>query len=129
MVSLLAEQFVEISCSLILSFVYGMSEYRKYLPSSNDKVHLVLDWPLQRFILSHTAVKLFISHGGWISVFEKHEFSTGRVIPNTKPNGCQRLIPADEISQYVQQIIDQNVTYGEKAEQLQSIVGTCKWDF
>ncbi|CAF0817274.1 unnamed protein product [Adineta steineri] len=84
-------------------------------------MHLVLDWVSQRLILSHPAVKLFISHGGWNSVLEKHEFGTGRVFRNTKSNGHQRLITTDEINLYIQQIFDLKMTVIEKAQQLQII--------
>ncbi|CAF1538270.1 unnamed protein product, partial [Adineta steineri] len=117
-VNLTGEQIVEISRS-IASYpsIWSLkNDYHKYLPSSNNEMHLVLDWVPQRLILSHPAVKLFISHGGWNSVLEsmsagkpmlilpmfgdqflnghriEHEFGTGRVIRNTKSNGHQRLI-------------------------------------
>ncbi|UJR34921.1 hypothetical protein I4U23_027699 [Adineta vaga] len=51
----------------------------------------------------------------------EYEFGTGRVIPNTKSNGHQRLVLADEINQYIQQILDPTTSHNEKAQQLQTI--------
>ncbi|CAF1171139.1 unnamed protein product [Adineta steineri] len=109
-------------------------------------MHLVLDWVPQRFILSHRAVKLFISHGGWNRVLEsmsvekpmlilpmfgdqflnrhriEHEFGTGRVIRNTKSNGHQHLITTDEINPYIQQIFDLKMAVIEKVQQFQTII-------
>ncbi|UJR34485.1 hypothetical protein I4U23_021893 [Adineta vaga] len=144
-VNLTGEQIVEISRS-ISSYpsIWSLkNDYHKYLSSSSN---LVFDWMPQRFILSHPAVKLFISHGGWNSILEsmsagkpmlilpmfgdqflngervENEFGIGRVIRNTKSNGHQRLILADEINQYLQQLFDPNMSFSKKAQELQTIV-------
>ncbi|CAF1300067.1 unnamed protein product [Adineta ricciae] len=140
-VSLTREKIAEISHSVASHpYIWSLkNDLHKYLlPSTNDDVHLVLDWLPQRLVLSHSAVKLFISHGGWNSVLESmsagkpmlilpmfgdqflngqrvnYEFGTGRVIQDTNSNG--------EMNQYLQELFDPFASFQEKARETQMIV-------
>lgn len=119
-----------------------------YLPSAfiDDPLHLILDWTPQRLILSHSSIRLFISHGGWNSVLEsmwagkptlvwpmfadqfingyrlEYDFGTGRCIQNAKVGGHQRVILSDELAQYLTQMFDREKEYIARAQEVQQII-------
>jgi hypothetical protein len=122
--------------------------FHKHLPSSfiEDRKHLLLDWAPQRFILSHPAIRFFLSHGGWNSLLEcmlagkpvlvwplfadqlisgpriEKEFGIGQCIQNTSFEDHQRNISTDEITQYFKQMFHRETEYFEKAQQIQKII-------
>ena len=68
------KQLVEITDAFKpYAFLWSLKEVSHgSVPSAgiDSQKHLLLDWALQRLILSHSAVRLFASHTGWNSLPE-----------------------------------------------------------
>ncbi|CAF1490286.1 unnamed protein product [Adineta ricciae] len=112
----------------------------------DSEQHLLLDWTPQRFILSHPAVRLFISHGGWNSLLEsmsaakptlvwpffadqtvngyrlEHEFGMGRHMLNTDLASGQRIITSDELTSYLKEIFAREMEYLQNAQDIQDVI-------
>nr|ACD54606.1 UDP-glucosyl transferase-like protein [Adineta vaga] len=108
--------------------------------------HILLQWAPQRSILSHPAIRLFISHGGWNSLLEgmlagkpilvwplfgdqiinglrlEVEFEMGRCIRYADLSSGQRLVSSDELTQYLKEIFNQEMIYVRNAQYIRQIM-------
>ncbi|CAF1347196.1 unnamed protein product [Adineta ricciae] len=112
----------------------------------NEDKHLLLPWVPQRLVLTHPAIRLFISHGGWNSLLEgmfagrptliwplfgdqiingqrlDHELGMGRCLQATDYANGQRLVTSDELRRHVDDIFDQETDYIRKARKVQMMM-------
>jgi predicted glycosyltransferase len=154
MISLASEQIVEIGDALAsYPLIWSLkAKSQIHLTSSfkESQSHMILDWAPQCLILHHPAVRLFVSHGGWNSVLDvmsagkpvlawpkfcdqflnaqllERKLNIGRMIKNTKIGNDQRILSADEIKNYVNEIFAQEKIYVEKAKLIKQIVYDAK---
>jgi UDP:flavonoid glycosyltransferase YjiC (YdhE family) len=148
--SLQFEQLIQITSALKrYPFIWSLKSKLQLFISSlgiDYQRHLVLDWVPQQFILSHPAIRLFISHGGWNSLLEsmsagkptlvwplfgdqminghrlEHELGMGRCIQNTDLTNGQRIVSSDELARYLKEMFDQETEYVRKAQQVQQMI-------
>lgn len=144
------EQLIEIAHALHnYSVIWSLkSHLQTSLPSSfiENSRHLVLNWTPQRFILSHSSIRLFISHGGWNSLLEsmsrgkvtlvwpvfadqfmngdrlEKQLQIGRCIKNLTMENEHRILSRDELGRYLNEIFDRENFYFHKAQQIQEMI-------
>jgi UDP:flavonoid glycosyltransferase YjiC (YdhE family) len=145
-----SKQLIQIASALMqYPLIWSLkSKLQVYISSSliDRQQYLLLDWAQQRFILSHPAISLFISHGGWNSLLEsmsvgkptlvwplfgdqminghrlEHELGMGRCILNTDLTNRQRIVSSDELERYLKEMFDQETKYIRKARQVQQMI-------
>ncbi len=145
-----AKQLLQISRALMpYPFIWSLqAKWQAFVSVSgiDNQRHLLLDWTPQRFILSHPAVRLFISHGGWNSVIEsmlvgkpslvwplfsdqlsngyrlEHEFGLGKCIRDTNLTNSERIVSSDELAGYLREMFDRETKYIRKARQIQQMI-------
>ena len=144
------KQLLHIAHALIpYPFIWSLkTKWQQFVISSglDNQRHLLLDWSPQRSILSHPAIRLFISHGGWNSVIEsmlaakpslvwplfgdqlnnghrlEHEFGMGRCIRNTDLSNSERIVSSDELTQYLMETFKQEKKYLRRAREIQQMI-------
>ena len=149
-VSLESKQLVEIANALMpYPFIWSLKATLQTFISSlgiDGEQHLLIDWAPQRAILSHPAIRLFISHGGWNSLLEsmlvgkptlvwpffadqtmngyrlEYELGMGKCMTNTDLTNGQRMISSDEIKQYLKGMLDQEEKYFRNARQVRKLI-------
>lgn len=145
-----AKQLLQIARALLpYPFIWSLqTKWHRFVSAAgiDNQKHLLFDWTPQRFILSHPAVRLFISHGGWNSVIEsmlagkpslawplfgdqlsnahrlEHEFGMGRCIQNTNLTNSERIVSSEEISRYLSEIFNQEMKYIREARKVQQMI-------
>ena len=112
----------------------------------DQKRHLLVRWAPQRLILSHPAVRLFISHGGWNSLLEgmvagkptlvwpifgdqiingqrlEQELGMGQCLQYTDLSNGQRLVSSDELGRHVKGMFAREAEYVQKAREVQQMM-------
>ena len=149
-VSFEGEQLVQIASALTpYSFIWSLKETSQVFLSNaglNNQRHLLLDWAPQRFILSHPAVRLFVSHGGWNSLLEgmlvgkpilvwpffadqtmngyrvEYQLGIGQCMINTDLANDRKTVSSAELTRYLKGMFDQEATYLRNARQVQKII-------
>lgn len=143
------EQLVELAHALQnYSVIWSLkSHLQSHLPTPfiNNSNHLLLNWSPQRYILSQSAVRLFISHGGWNSLLEsmsagkitliwpmfgdqfsngyrlETELHAGRSVKNLTDINQERILSRCELESYLKDIVDNEMIYFSKAQHVQEM--------
>ena len=147
--SIASEQLIQIADAVApYPVIWSLkTNFHTCLPSSfiNDQKHLLLDWAPQRLILSHPAVRFFLSHGGWNSLLEcmsagkpvlvwplfadqmingqrmEQELGIGQCMKNTNFVDRQPTVSSDEITGYLKKMLDRRMEYAQNARKIQEI--------
>lgn len=144
------EQLIEIAHALQnYSVIWSLkSHLQSYLPSTfiDNPNHLLLNWSPQRYILAQSAIRLFISHGGWNSLLEsmsagkiiliwpmfgdqfangyrlETELHVGRLLKNLTSTDRQRILSRCELENYLKDIVEHEQMYAHNAQHVQEII-------
>ncbi|XP_055356960.1 uncharacterized protein LOC129602040 [Paramacrobiotus metropolitanus] len=136
-------------------YIWSLAEpLHQYLPADRQPDgggHLILPWVPQKLILQHPSVAVFITHAGWNSAVEgltcgvpmvswpgfadqhanaawQASIGVGVTVPETKLGPDARVVPANEIQEWINKAAGWDSTHGvspfaDKCAQWKEIIG------